>query len=103
MSREYGRFEELAELRSLIDSKPERMQEIKIRQRYRDREILESELAKFWRMQEIKIRQRCRDREILEGNRDTAYFHVVANQRSKKKRIDHLEGPSGHVHEQRFL
>jgi hypothetical protein len=91
LSREYGRFEELAELRSLIDSEPERMG------------ILESELAKFWRMQEIKIRQRYRDREILEGNTDTTYFHVVANQRSKKKRIDHLEGPSGHVHEQRFL
>ena len=91
MSREYGRFEELAELRSLIDSEPERMG------------VLESELAKFWRMQEIKIRPRYRDREIVEGHWNTAYSHVVANKRSKKKTIDHLEGPSGHVHDQRFL
>ena len=39
--------------------------------------VLESELAKFWRMQEIKIRPRYRDREIVEGHWNTAYFHVV--------------------------
>ena len=55
----------MAELRSLIDSEPERMG------------VLESELAKFWRMQEIKIRPRYRDREIVEGHWNTAYFHVV--------------------------
>jgi hypothetical protein len=48
-------------------------------------------------MEEIKIRQRARDRDILEGDRNTAYFHAMANYRSRKKCIDYLESPIGHV------
>jgi hypothetical protein len=35
------------------------------------------------------------DRNILEGNRITPYFHVVANQRRRKKMIHGLDGLDG--------
>jgi hypothetical protein len=51
-------------------------------------------------LEEIKIRQRSRDRMIKEGDRNTSYFHALANHRARKKRIDCLRGPAGLVHEQ---
>jgi hypothetical protein len=59
--------------------------------------FLEEELDKIWRIEENKIRQRSRDRDLLEGDRNTAYFHAVANYRSRKKHIEYLESPTGHV------
>ena len=64
---------------------------------------LEVELDKFWRMKDIKIRQSSRDRDILEGDRNTTYFHAVANYRSRKKRSDYLESPIGHVSDQKGM
>lgn len=53
------------------------------------------ELGKIWALEEIKIRQRSRDRNILEGDRNTAYFQAIANQRSRKKLVSNLLVPDG--------
>jgi hypothetical protein len=60
-------------------------------------DFVSKEFEKIWALEEIKARQRSRDRNILEGDRNTAYFHAVANQRSRKKRVEVLEGPNGLV------
>lgn len=54
------------------------------------------ELGEIWKTEEIKARQISRDRDIMEGDRNTAFFHVVANQR-RKKLNNVLDGPNGHV------
>jgi hypothetical protein len=52
-------------------------------------------LNSYWIIEETKARQRSRDRYILEGDRNTAYFHAVDNQRRRKKMIHVLDGPDG--------
>jgi hypothetical protein len=56
---------------------------------------LARELEQIWALEEIKARQRSRDTNILEGDRNIAYFQVVANCRNMKKRIEGLMGPEG--------
>jgi hypothetical protein len=58
-----------------------------------------AELSSFWIIEEIKAKQRSRDRDVCEGDRNTAYFHALANQRRRKKMIPVLEGPDGPVTE----
>jgi hypothetical protein len=56
-------------------------------------------LDKLWALDEIKARQRSRDRIILEGDRNTSYFHVIVILRFRKKRKETLKGRDGLVHE----
>jgi hypothetical protein len=52
------------------------------------------QLDQILRMEEIKARQRARDREIKEGDQNAAYLFAKANQRKRKKTISclHHEG-----------
>ena len=43
----------------------------------------------------IQGKEKSRDRNILEGDRNTAYFQAVANQRKRMKTISSLKGSNG--------
>jgi hypothetical protein len=56
-----------------------------------------AEMHNLWLKEEIKAKQRSRDKDIKEADRNTAYFHSVANQRRRKILVhshDGLMGPS---------
>lgn len=88
---EYDVLDIMLESVPLTDGDRNRMKEISL------------ELDKIWLMEETKARQRARDRDILEGDRNTAYFQAVANQRRRKKMITVLEGPLGPVEDNKGM
>ena len=78
LPKELTRLASLAQFRDLTSEESIKLQEI------------EDQLDKIWSLEEFKIRQRSRDRDLLEGARNTAYFQPVAKHRSRKKKIDCL-------------
>jgi DNA-binding Xre family transcriptional regulator len=88
LAEEYNKLDELAESRGLSSQELQRLKEVT------------DELGKIWELEEIKARQRSRERDIVEGDINTAYFQAIANQRSRKKRVSCLMGPNGLVDDQ---
>jgi hypothetical protein len=91
LTLEYNHLDLKRESRDLSSSELERLH------------IIEENLDKIWALEEIKARQRSRDKNVLEGDRNTAYFHAVANHRNRKKKVLILDGPDGPVVEQRAM
>jgi hypothetical protein len=85
LAAEFNSLELKVEQNTILDAEKERMKEVA------------DNLNRIWALEEIKGRQRARDRDILEGDRNTAYCQAVANQRNRKNRIESLEGPNGLV------
>ena len=79
----------------MLDMKAE-TEELSADERDRIRQI-NAEMQRIWLKEETKAKQRSRDRDIKEGDRNTAYFHAIANQRRRKTFIHALDGPDGEV------
>ena len=54
-------------------------------------------------MEEMKAKPRSRERRVKEGDRNTAYFQAVANQRNRKKRISCLETNEGLIEDNELI
>ena len=52
--------------------------------------------------EEVKSRQRSRDRDIKEGDIKTSYFHSVENQRRRNMLIHPVEGENGPISDNEF-
>jgi hypothetical protein len=88
LAEEYNRLDDKAENGGLTSQELDRLKKVT------------GELGRIWALEEIKMRQRSRDRNILEGDRNTAYFQAIANQRARKKHISSIMGPNGLIEDQ---
>jgi hypothetical protein len=88
LAEEYNKLDEEAESTGLSSQDLKRLKEVA------------EELSRIWSLEEIKARQRSRDRDIVEGDRNTAYFQAIANQRNRKKKVCSLMAPNGLVEDQ---
>lgn len=61
------------------------------------------ELESIWNMEEVKARQRSRDRNIKEGDRNIAYFQAVANHGNERKKIVCLETNDGLIEDNNLM
>jgi hypothetical protein len=50
-----------------------------------------STLEKIWMMEEIKAKQRAREKKIKEGDKNTTYFFAKASQKKRKKSVHCLD------------
>ena len=64
---------------------------------------IKEELHEIWKKEETSMWQRSRDRRIREGDRNTAYFHAVANQRRRKTLVHSLHGPHGPTYDNKEM
>jgi hypothetical protein len=83
LKAEYDKLDILSESRTLTPQEREHMCSVN------------ASLGKILDMEEVKARQRSRERNIKEGDRNTRFFHAVANQRKRKTSIHSIEGPRG--------
>jgi hypothetical protein len=58
---------------------------------------IHEEMSRIWLKEEIKAKQRSRDRDITEGDRNTKYFHTVAKERRRKTLVHSLQGTDGPI------
>lgn len=78
-----GDLDKIAETRLLISEELDRKNAMKDR------------LAKLLREEELKWYQRAKTKRVLEGDRNTKYYHMIANGKHRKTRIFQLEQDEG--------